>query len=90
MAEPLSIQADSTPNPNAIKLTLNRTVATTGQTFRGDPTAISVPWAKALLSVPGVIGVFGLNTFITVNKSPEAQWDLLLPQLEAALKQALS
>ena len=84
------MRVDPTPNPNAIKLTLNRTVATTGQTFRGDPTAVSAPWAKALLMVPGVIGVFGLNTFITVNKSADANWQVMLPQIEAALTKAFS
>mgnify|MGYP001587290462 FL=1 len=91
MAEPtLTIRVDPTPNPNAIKLTVNRVVATKGETYRGDPAAAAAPWAKAILSVPGVIGVFGLNTFITVNKPAEADWQTLVPQFEAALKQALS
>ncbi len=86
MSKPLEILVEGTPNPNAVKFTLNRTVATKGETYRGDPTNIPAPWAKALLSIPGVIGVFGINNFISVNKTPETDWDAIVPQAEAALK----
>ena len=89
MPEPLTIVTDPTPNPNAMKFTLNRVVATRGETYRGDPATVAAPWAKALLSIPGVIGVYGINNFISVNKTPEADWHVIVPQAEAALKQAL-
>ena len=46
------------------------------------------PWAKALLGVPGIIGVFGINNFISVNKTPESSWETIIPQAQAALRQA--
>ncbi len=87
MAEPLTMQVDPTPNPNAIKLTLSRIVAVKGETYRGDPAAASAPWAKALLEIPGVLGVYGVNNFISISKAPEADWQAIVPQAEAALKQ---
>ena len=86
MSEPLEILVEGTPNPNAAKLTLNRTVAAKGETYRGDPASVNAPLAKALLGIPGVIGVFGINNFISVNKSPDAEWDAIVPQAEVALK----
>lgn len=87
MSVPLDIQVSPTPNPHAMKLTLNRTVAATGETYRGDPVAVASPWAKALLRIPGVVGVYGINNFISMSKTPEAEWNGILPQAEAALKQ---
>lgn len=87
MPEALEIRVDATPNPNAIKLTLNRLVAAKGETYR-DPATASVPWAKALLGIPGVLGVYGVNNFISINKNPEIDWQVLIPQAERALKEA--
>ena len=101
MAESLDIIVGGTPNPNAVKFTLNRTVAAKGETYRlpaqsgagqagGDPsapTAVGAPWAKALLSIPGVVGVFGINNFISVNKTPEASWEAIIPKAQEALRQ---
>lgn len=95
MSEPLEISVGGTPNPNAAKLTLNRVVAVKGETYRlpaasgasqagGD----TPPWAKALLGIPGVTGVFGINNFISVNKTPESSWETIIPQAQAALRQA--
>ncbi len=86
MPEALTIVVDATPNPNAMKFTLNRIVAAKGETYRDPLTAAS--WAKGLLSIPGVIGVYGVNTFISVNKQPDADWETIIPTAEAALTQA--
>ncbi len=86
MPGPVEVFMDETPNPDAIKLTLNRLVSAQGATYRGDPAAAAAPWAKALLSIPGVLGVYGVNAFISVSKAPEANWDDILPAAEAALK----
>lgn len=87
MAESLEIMVDGTPNPNAVKFTLNRTVATQGKTYR-DAAAADVPWANALLGIPGVVQVFAVNNFISVTKTPDADWEAILPQAEAGLRQA--
>ena len=86
MPEPLEIIVEETPNPNAIKFTLNRTVATKGETYRGDPAGVTAPWAKALLGIPGVVGVFGINNFISLNKKPDVEWDAIIPKAEEELK----
>jgi hypothetical protein len=84
MTEPLSIQVQPTPNPNAAKFTLNRVVAAQGVTYRasGD----HPDWAARLLRIPGVTQVFALQSFITVSKAPEGDWGAIAPQVERALQ----
>jgi hypothetical protein len=89
MAEPLEVIVQATPNPNAAKFTLNRTVTTQGTTYR-DAASASAPWAKHLLEIPGIAQVFALNNFISVNKRSEADWNVLGPQIEQVLRQTLA
>ena len=89
MTEPLTIMPQGTPNPNAAKFTLNRVVAAQGITYR-DAASAEADWAKQLLGVAGVTQVFALNTFISVNKAPEADWTVIGPQVEAILRRAFA
>lgn len=85
--EPLALSIQATPNPNAIKVTLNRIVATQGKTYR-DAASAEPSWAKQILRIPGVTQVFAINNFISVNKMSEANWNVLGPQVEQVLRQA--
>ena len=89
MPEALAVSVQATPNPNAAKFTLNRIVATQGTTYR-EAASAEVAWAKQLLSIAGVTQVFAINNFISVNKSPEADWELIVPQAERVLKQTFA
>ena len=84
MSEPLSIGVQGTPNPNAAKYTLNRVIAAQGKTYR-DPAAADTEWAKQLLAIPGVTQVFAINNFISINKTAEADWNVIGPQVERVL-----
>jgi len=89
MGEPLEIAVQATPNPNAVKFTLNRTVASHGTTYR-DAASAEAAWAKQLLGIHGVIQVFAINNFVSVNKTPEADWDAIVPQAARILQQELA
>ena len=97
MSEPLEISIQGTPNPHAAKFTLNRAVATHGTPYRrlpsasapGTPTAVAAPpWATQLLDIPGVTQIFALNNFISITKTPEADWNTIAPHVERMLRQA--
>ena len=88
MAEPLAIDVQPTPNPNAAKFTLNRVVVAQGTTYRLPVT--EPEWAKRLLGIAGVIQLFALNTFVTVTKSPEGDWTVIAPQVERVLHEAFA
>lgn len=89
MTEPLDIAVQATPNPNAAKFTLNRVVTTQGTTYRQAP-APAPEWAVRILGISGVTQVFALNTFITVNKTSEGDWNIIAPQVAQVLQQAFA
>ncbi|HVT76283.1 MAG TPA: NifU N-terminal domain-containing protein, partial [Acidimicrobiales bacterium] len=70
-----SASPSPTPNPNAMKFTLDAPLPDDleGSAFR-----------QALLSIPGVVGVFGVADFVTVTRTPEADWDTIVPAVIAA------
>jgi hypothetical protein len=97
MSEPLTITAQGTPNPNAAKFTLNRVVAAQGRTYRlpapptggaqaGEASGAEAEWAKRLLGIAGITQVFALNNFVSITKTPEADWTVLGPEVERILR----
>lgn len=97
MNDPLEISVQGTPNPHAVKFTLNRAVATQGTTYRRAPSASAPsanaavaepPWAAQLLEVSGITQIFALNNFMSITKTPEADWKTIAPQVERILRQA--
>ena len=69
----------TTPNPNAMKFTLD--VALADMVNATSPEAASgSPLAEALFAVPGVVGVFATGDFVTVSKAPDASWDAIVPE----------
>ena len=89
MTAMLEITGQLTPNPNAMKFTLNRVVSAQGKTYR-DSAAAEVQWAKHLLAIEGIVQVFAVNNFVSVTKKPEADWQILGPQVEQALRQTFA
>jgi hypothetical protein len=39
--------------------------------------------AVALLSVPGVVNVFGVNDFVTITRQPGAPWEPIIEAVQA-------
>ena len=89
MSEPLEITVQGTPNPHAAKFTLNRVVAAQGKTYR-DAASADAAWAKQLLGIAGVTQLFAVNNFISIQKTPEAHWGVISPQVEQVLRQAFA
>lgn len=85
MADPLTLDIQGTPNPNAMKVTLNRVVATQGKTYR-DAASADVEWVKQILAIAGVTQVFILNNFVSVNKRSDAKWETIGSQVEGILR----
>lgn len=81
----MEIDVQYTPNPNSIK------ISTSEQIFEG-PRSTSLkrgddtdhPLAKALLAIEGLDNIFAVNDFVTITKSPEADWDNILTKVEEA------
>ena len=83
MTAPIEVWTEHTPNPNALKFNLNRTVAEgRSKTYASPEAAEASPLAKALFEIAGVKSLFFLNNFITVTRQPGADWAALSRQVE--------
>jgi hypothetical protein len=87
-----NITVQGTPNPNAAKFTVDRSLVEGGASVSYfDPaTAKDDPIASRLFAVDGVDSLLIADDFVTVTKSPSANWDDLVPKIETILKEVLS
>lgn len=75
----MAVTAEPTPNPNAMKFTVGRSVGGPATHAAGMDT--DDPVAAALLVLPGVTSVFMTADFVTVSKSAVGDWASLQPQV---------
>jgi hypothetical protein len=76
------VTPSTTPNPNAMKFTLDVTLSERIDTTRGEGT--DSEFAQAMLEVDGVASVFGINDFVTITREPDADWDAIVCAVEDA------
>ena len=90
MARP-KVRFQETPNPNAGKFVVGRTLVEgrRGRTFDSPAAAAGDPIAERLFAVPGVASVFVVADFVTVTKDAGAAWTELAPRVQAALRDVL-
>ncbi|VFQ64219.1 unnamed protein product [Cuscuta campestris] len=80
------IQTQSTPNPLSLMFYPGKPVMETGSAdFPNARSAMNSPLAKALFGIDGITRVFFGSDFVTVTKSDDATWDLLKPEVFAAI-----
>ncbi|MCU1455886.1 MAG: hypothetical protein JWN46_4032 [Acidimicrobiales bacterium] len=79
-----TVTPSATPNPNAVKFTLDAPLDEMVNITRPEDAA-ATPFAAALFALDGVVGVFGTADFVTVSKSPGADWNVLTPAITAIL-----
>ena len=82
------IEIQPTPNPNALKFVLDRSVSEQPLSFFNASAAKDHPLAKRLFEIAGVSTLLLLGDFITINKSPDAGWDDIRKQARAVLSAA--
>ncbi len=78
---PAQVRVDPTPNPNSLKITLDRAVSAKARTFADAASAADEPLAARLFAVEGVRSVFMVANFVTVTKDPAAPWEGLSERL---------
>ena len=80
------VEIQPTPNPNAAKFVLDRPVSQQPLSFFDAAAASDYPLAKKLFAIPGVSSLLLLGDFITINKSPDAQWDDITDAARSVLR----
>lgn len=78
-----------TPNPNAVKFILKEPVSHgTSHSFKSAEAGIDDMLAKSLFDVGNVVSVFYMDKMITVEKTDDAEWDEILPDLAVPIRAA--
>jgi hypothetical protein len=67
-------ESQPTPNPNALKLLLDREISPEPLSFRSVADAANHPLAAELMAIKGVTSVLMLHDFVTINRSPGTRW----------------
>jgi Fe-S cluster biogenesis protein NfuA len=66
---------DLTPNPHALKFILNeRLLNAETRQYSKKEDAENDPFAKGIFEIDGVMSVFYMDKFVTIEKSKEANW----------------
>lgn len=86
MAEILDVS--STPNPDAMKFTLDRRFDEMF-TIASAEDAQDVPFAKAVFDAGGVASVFGTADFVTITRTDGADWSAIEAAVRAAAAEHL-
>lgn len=74
------LRTEPTPNPNAMKFVLSFSQGRSSQTFTRDKREEAPPVLAELFDIEGVQQVFALDTFVTISRTPGADWDALIPR----------
>ncbi len=76
-----------TPNPNSLKFVVeDGAILDNGMLVFGNAAeAHNHSLGRALFAIEGVVNVFALPQFLTVSKAPAADWNDIVPGVEAAI-----
>lgn len=87
-----TVRFQPTPNPNAGKFILNRTVVegSASKSFYNAEDAAGHPLATALFELEGVVSLFMVDDFVTVTKAANAPWDQLIPAAQAVIERVFA
>lgn len=78
---------DLTPNPHALKFILNcQLLNYETRQFSSKEEAYGDPLAKGIFEIPGVVSVFYMNKFVTIEKAKEAAWGQIQKPFQTFLK----
>lgn len=85
-----AIEVQGTPNPNAAKFVLDRSLlGDEGRTYFDASAAEGHVLAERLFAVEGVRALFMVDNFITVTKTDDAAWDDLVEPIRTAMEEEL-
>ena len=84
---PFSIGA--TPNPNSIRVGLSEPMFPVAKTYRTAAETEGNALAGDLIAIAGVVQIFMLNNFISINKDPGVDWAKIEPTVAQVLMKHL-
>jgi len=86
---PISIYAESTPNPNVMKFVANKLLVKNSVEFKNIDEAISSKLAQALFGFSYIKEVFISENYISITKYNVSAWDEIVQELRSFIKESL-
>lgn len=83
---PITIYAESTPNPEVLKFVANKSIANTMYEFKTKSDATFAPLANELFNFPFVKEVFINNNYVSVTKQNGYEWQEFSNELRDFIK----
>jgi hypothetical protein len=80
------VKYQETPNPNALKVFLDRRTGPGIRSYFRAEQAAGDPLGAALFAVPGVTNILINGDWLTVNKSPDSPWREIKAGVERVLE----
>jgi Fe-S cluster biogenesis protein NfuA len=78
---------DLTPNPHALKFILNkRLLNVETRQYADKDSALNDPFALCIFEIEGVVSVFYMDKFVTIEKSADANWGQIQRKFSEFLK----
>lgn len=83
---PVTIYAESTPNPSAIKFVANKKMVLTALEFKSIDEAKASPFATELFHFPFVKNVFIDENYVSITKHDDANWNEITMELREFIR----
>ena len=83
---PVTVYAESTPNPSAMKFVANKKIVSATYEFASTEDAIHSPFANALFNFPFVKNVFIDENFVSITKYDTADWSDITMELREFIR----
>lgn len=86
---PITIYAESTPNPSVLKFVANKKLVTSGHEFKNIDDANEAPLVQKLFHFPFVKEVYIDENYISINKYDLAEWGDITSEIREFLRSYL-
>ncbi|MGB2164217.1 MAG: NifU N-terminal domain-containing protein [Flavobacteriaceae bacterium] len=85
----VTVYAESTPNPSAMKFVANRKITDQTLSFENTDSAKDAPLVKELFNFPFVKEVFMDENYISISKNDTVQWEEVVMEIRGFIKSYL-
>jgi len=86
---PVTVYAESTPNPSAMKFVANKKITDQTLSFENTDSAQDAPLVKELFNFPFVKEVFIDENYISITKNDKTKWDEFVMEIRGFIKSYL-
>lgn len=83
---PVTVYAESTPNPGVLKFVTNKKIVTTSLEFKNIEDAKNAPLPKALFNFPFVKEIFLAENYVSIQKFDIIEWDEVFQEVREFIK----